>query len=161
MFLPVTTRISFGKGLGLSHSHLRFITSLTIQSLNRLIGKSLFMRRVAFHIERCQTAKCLSLMATGRKSLVHRWTPRVIFGNYDTRPASVVRLRKPKDQRVRFTASMARLGSPPGFGRFFEISRCRFETSIPGIGAHFARRGPDRDNCFAAALLAGSAGRSR
>ncbi len=38
-----------------------------------------------------------------------RWRLRVIFGNDDAHPPSAVRLRKQKDQRVRFTASRTSL----------------------------------------------------
>lgn len=54
------------KGLGF----IPFALAVPIPSLNRLIVKSHFMRRPAFHIERCGTAKRSSSMTTDRRSSV-------------------------------------------------------------------------------------------
>jgi hypothetical protein len=99
-FLPVTTQASSARGSGLSHSHLQFTSSRTIPSQNLSIVKSRFMRPLAFHIERCETAKHSSSMATDRRSsvlamtakghgltkLLHQWQSRF--------PPSCARSRK-------------------------------------------------------------------
>jgi dipeptidase E len=58
------------EGLGFSRSHLRFVSSRTIPSPNRLSAKLPFMKRLALRIEHCETAKRSLSTAIYRESSV-------------------------------------------------------------------------------------------